>query len=285
MIRAPGSWRTLTRDFFSKAGDVGFIWRGQGRASWGLESSLERAFKAGGTPLADWNDREQSASSYFRAHAATFLEKPPADTDILEWLAIMQHYGAPTRLLDWSESPFVATYFAYKDMPQGQEEPAALWAFDAELAITSLQEDEPRLHFPAPKGLQIDPMAPRNSWTDEINRLVREHMRVRRHVPLPVVPARPDARMTAQQTVLTVDSCLDGGISHMLSGGPQDLSIVFKIELPASWRRTVLRELALMGITDATLFADIGGVARHTSRIIRDGFVHVRSVLEGYKPT
>jgi hypothetical protein len=35
----------------------------------------------------------------------------PTD-NYFEWLAIMQHYGSPTRLLDFTESIFIATYFA-----------------------------------------------------------------------------------------------------------------------------------------------------------------------------
>jgi hypothetical protein len=87
--------------------------------------------------------------------------------------------------------------------------------------------------------------------------------------------------MTAQQTVLTVDARLDGGVPYPLSGSAS-LPLLFKIELMPEWRRDVLRELALMGITDATLFADVSGVAQHASRIVRDGFRHVRNELEGH---
>jgi hypothetical protein len=233
-------------------------------------------------------NREQRAFSYFRAHAATYLKKPPADTDLLNWLVIMQHYGAPTRLLDWTESPFVAAYFAYRDMSHDQTEPAALWLFDAGVAISTLKSSSYSLIFPEPRDAAPEDGSPRVPWTDELNGLLRDYIKSKSTVPLPVAPVEPDERMIAQQTILTVDANLNGGIPYPLTGsldrpsGIMNWPILFKIALPAEWRRDVLRELALMGITDAGLFPDVGGVAGHSSRIVRDGFVHVRNVLEGH---
>jgi hypothetical protein len=285
IVVKPATWSELVRDLLSKVPDYSFVCRGQRRGAWGLQSSLERAFNVGGVPTAERDAREQRAFSYFRAHAATYLNKPPADTNILDWLVIMQHYGAPTRLLDWTESPFVATYFAYRDMPNDQMESAALWLFDTNLAIRTLKSGDSPLSFPAPRDVRPEDGSTRDPWVNELNVLVRAYIKSKAVVPLPVVPVEQDARMIAQQTILTVDANLNGGIPYPLTGilpTGEPFPLLFKVELPAEWRRDVLQELALMGITDAGLFPDVGGVAGHASRIVRDDFLQIRSALEGY---
>ena len=57
-------------------------------------------------------EQQRYLTNEFRPRAAMRYAHPPDADDYAGWLALMQHYGLPTRLLDWSRSPLVAAYFA-----------------------------------------------------------------------------------------------------------------------------------------------------------------------------
>lgn len=126
----PATWNECVSALLSSGGD-NVIYRGHGSFDWELWSALERAllehaqrwdqhkYQAMTSMAADpetdqWaQEVETNLMQHFRRNAARFdIPGLPEAWDILGWWEVMQHHGAPTRLMDWSRSPFTAMWFA-----------------------------------------------------------------------------------------------------------------------------------------------------------------------------
>ena len=102
------------------------VFRGLARASYRNISSLARL-------SGDYPSLERHLLRNFRKYA--HRERPGPTT--WDWLALAQHHGLPTRLLDWTFSPLVALHFATATW---NDAPGALWAVDCEGAHALLPE-------------------------------------------------------------------------------------------------------------------------------------------------
>ena len=92
-----------------------------------LMTHLEKAYRLYGVEGDDdKKNRERELIRTFQRKAALYLEREPDKDDILEWLAIMRHHGAQTRLLDWVYSFYIAVYFALAENKEG-----IVWALEA----------------------------------------------------------------------------------------------------------------------------------------------------------
>lgn len=115
------------RDLLLRRGATHLVYRGQRDYDWPLVCTLSRALRdqalAGGPIEHDLmesmvvdtdftryvNDVETKLLRVFMEQAKGLaLPDLPPSTDRLAWWELMQHHGAPTRLLDWTRSPFIA---------------------------------------------------------------------------------------------------------------------------------------------------------------------------------
>src|SRR4051794_27635642 len=133
-IERVGSWRELD-DAITDAswthggrdqGRAGLVFRGLARSSFSNVSGLARL-------VGERASLERHLLRNFRKYA--HREAPGPTT--WDWLALAQHHGLPTRLLDWTFSPLVALHFATATWG---DEPAALWAVDTDGAHALLPD-------------------------------------------------------------------------------------------------------------------------------------------------
>jgi len=103
-----------------------WLFRGQREEDWGFTTSLERLCDSFDLDLKDAPIIERSIVSEFKRRYHQYSNYMPEDKDNLEWLSIMRHYGAPTRLLDWTYSMHVALYNALEKKCK-KDENAVVW--------------------------------------------------------------------------------------------------------------------------------------------------------------
>ncbi|AUQ27074.1 FRG domain-containing protein [Dickeya zeae] len=106
-----------------------YIYRGHADADWRLESTLERVL---GTSLSnsDTNIYEEHYLNLFKSKYHIYNDNNHEPKSKLAWLSVMQHYGAPTRLIDFTESPYISLYFALEAYNPQSKKDLAIYALD-----------------------------------------------------------------------------------------------------------------------------------------------------------
>lgn len=115
-------------DYEGEVTSEAWVFRGLQSSSYELQPAIERAAESKGMP---WSALEVLVSSEFKSRAHMHFSAHSIPQDEFTWLAQMQHYSIPTRLLDFTYSPFVALYFAIRNSQKVLGTHLRLWAIDA----------------------------------------------------------------------------------------------------------------------------------------------------------
>ncbi len=232
------------------------LWfRGHAVFEWKLVPSLVRLILSRhgeDVDLGGLARRERYALRRFQQMATAVLSNRVINQES-EWLLLMQHYRMPTRLLDWTENPLVALYFAVGERGHDHED-GALWMLDplalnkkilsfkedAE-ALVDIGDDDLKGHMPTSftgKPLETGPVA--------------------------VIAKRSDPRVIAQQGVFTIHASLrpmEDFLSSSAEGASSGRWLLKKHRIPRESKDRLLDELRLLGVEEASLFPDLEHVA------------------------
>jgi hypothetical protein len=238
-----------------------WAFRGQADADWGLTPAIERLAPE---PVF-WNNAETRILRDFKERAHLYLRASPAPDDELSWLALMRHHGAPTRLLDWTKSPYVAAFFAASEA--ARDEPFAVWAIDQSAIL------QHTIDVLCPDGGGLAARHPSAALLGDPEFFVPTFFR-HTAVPLvaPVEPSMTNERQVIQQGLFLCSSSMQWGwgfetsLKHMLRGCAQNGShSLYKLEIYPEVRDGLLRELLRMNVSYATLLPGLDGFARSLS--------------------
>jgi hypothetical protein len=133
------SWAQLKHDLLFELFGEGrfrpnrYLFRGMRNASWTLTSSFDRRFgdRTPADRLAAW---ERLTSAWRHSCESAGVARDVVEDDRKLW-ALGQHYQLPTRLLDWTSSPYVACFFAFNDFlahPESRDDYVVVWVLDME---------------------------------------------------------------------------------------------------------------------------------------------------------
>lgn len=221
-----------------------WAFRGQRVAAWPLDTSLGRYLRDFAVDRRAWRPQEERILRIFKRKAPNLLAQPPAPDDHFQWLALMEHHGAPTRLLDFTWSPYVAAFFALEHATGD----AAVWAVDPRRILAHARR--------ATRGSapgRIDPREPSN--------LERWFLRGRRPLLWLGEPERMNRRLVAQSGTFLVPSVLDRSIDQLMHDDAAMREACVRLVLRPSMRDRAMRQLYSMNLTRATLFPDLDGLA------------------------
>jgi hypothetical protein len=240
------SWAEFVGIIQSWQGFRNWCFRGQGNAEWALRSSLSRHIEVSKVCEGTWSRQESRIRRIFQRKSHLYLEGLPQD-DELEWLALMQHHGAPTRLLDFTWSPYVAAFFAL----ERATEDAAIWAINLPL-LWSIH-DQHKI-----SGINVEKADPRDRDSFEKFYSPNQHRFVWQGDPF-----RMPQRVVAQSGTFLVSSHLGMTIEQILAGYPGEGELMIQFILQTSKLRTeAMDSLYSMNVTQATLFPGLDGLAR-----------------------
>lgn len=206
----------------------------------------------------------------FKRFVPMLAENLPLRDDHLSWLIIMQHYGVPTRLLDWTESILVALYFA---VSKNQDRDGELWAMNPyklnELHNNKLLYGVATIDNAIVKYLAAEPMYKEGL---EHNRVLRESEFGLDFKDIPRYPVAVQCplifpRMVSQLSTFTIHPSKENKtILDLL----QDKKSLVRYIIPSESKKPIYEDLYTLGIKRSTLFQDIDSLSCDLIHKIKD---------------
>ncbi|MEW6667679.1 MAG: FRG domain-containing protein [Thermodesulfobacteriota bacterium] len=258
VVQSLEAYISLVEGFRGKGG--GTLWyRGCGRIRYELRPSLYRHKRS--RTIEDFMRLEKLLISRFQQRSIPFHSRSLVDP--WEWVFLMQHYGVPTRLLDWSESPLMALFFAVTSAPHilgAKGKP--VFAGDAAVWVLDPKQWNKRAvdlrSFPGSILTTDDPNAIAYKPIGDINTM--------KAFPVAVYGAHNSQRIVAQRGVFVCFGKDTRSMESVYERESFPAGCLMKIALRKGKLPSIHEALRRHGLTDSVVFPDLDGLAREIKR-------------------
>jgi hypothetical protein len=179
-----------------------------------------------------------------------------------EYLHLMQHYGFPTRLLDWTEGALIALYFAVR-IPRIDKTPC-VWMLNPSWLnyVNDATREDKKTGESKSLVLYTDYKAVEEFHPDSIisECYLDEHKLA--DLPVAVFPPHIDPRIVAQKSVFTIHGRLKNGFNVLFTKHSDAQICMLRISSDQNRIEEMIRELNRLGMTETTIFPDLEGLSR-----------------------
>ena len=223
-----------------------YFYRGLSNISYSLETSLMRL---GG----QYQNLEIHLLRNFKKYA--FRPDIKNNTE-WEWLGLAQHHGLPTRLLDWTYSPYVALHFAT----------AGIENYDLDGVIWALKYEALDRYLPERLKRKLSDVGSNSFTTDMLNDVygtLPELSAEQGDFVVALEPPSLDARIVNQYAVFTFMAHASSLLNEWLEDKPD---LYFRIAIPAHLKWEVRDRLDQLNINERVMFPGLEGLSKWLKR-------------------
>ena len=223
-----------------------YLYRGLSDIQYELKTSLIRL----GGPF---QDLEFHLLRNFKKYA--FRPDIRRNTD-WDWLALAQHHGLPTRLLDWTYSPYAALHFATANIDR----------FEIDGVIWALNYEALKSYLPIKLKNKLDEVGSNSFTTEMMSDVYQSVVRLSKEEELFVVAFEPpslDSRIVNQYAIFTLMSDSRALLNEWLEDKPE---LYFRICIPAELKWEIRDRLDQLNINERVLFPGYEGLSKWLKR-------------------